>query len=100
VKNKFLTKFSAILAVLLCTADFATAKTSIPAELKPIIVKFVLAIAGVVVFSIVISIGLGLYNKFFVAKQIKDFKMSKDSLRTPKDKDEAVMSFITKNRLK
>ena len=32
--------------------------------------------------------------------KIKDYKLSKDSLRTPNDKDEAVIMFITKNRLK
>ncbi|MCM1338139.1 MAG: hypothetical protein NC191_00525 [Muribaculaceae bacterium] len=89
---------STTLAVLFCTADVAFAAPTLPAELKTMITKFSLAMGGVVVFSIIISVGLSLYNKFFVANQIKDFKLSKDSLKTPSDTDEAIMSFITKNK--
>ena len=99
MKNKFLNKLqSAILAVVFATAEAACARPVVTAEMKTIITKFSLAMAGVIVFSIVISIGLALYNKFFVDKQIKDFKMNADSLRTPTDKDEAIMSFITRNK--
>lgn len=102
MKNKFLKNLSyAILVVLICTTNFAYAiDTSHLAEIKAIAVKFILAMLGVALFSIVIFIGLSLYNKFFVAAQIKDFKLSKDSLRTPLDMDQAIMLFITKNRLK
>ena len=99
MKNKFVNRIIAILAVFLCTANFAYA-VSIPPEVKTIAVKFSLAMFGVVLFSILISIGLSLYNRFFVSAQIKDYKLNKDSLRTPKDKDEAIMMFITKNRLR
>ncbi len=99
MKNKFLNKLQlAIFAVLFSTAEVACASPVITPEMKTMITKFSLAMAGVVVFSIIISVGLALYNKFFVDKQIKDFKMNSDSLRTPTDKDEAIMSFITKNR--
>lgn len=104
MNNKIVQKLLyAISVVLLCTTEFACAVEASPEAkfaMKTMITKFSLAMAGVVVFSIVISIGLSLYNKFFVASQIKDYKLSKDSLRTPNDKDEAVMMFITKNRLK
>ena len=56
--------------------------------------------AGVFAFSILLYVILALYNKFFVGEQIKDFNLRKDSLRTPADKDEAVMMFIAKNRLR
>lgn len=99
MKNKSLNKLAiAFLAVFFNTAEFACARPTITAEMRTIITKFSLAMAGVVIFSIMISIGLSLYNKFFVDKQIKDFKLSNDSLRTPTDKDEAIMSFITKNK--
>lgn len=91
--------FIAILAVFLCTANNAYA-AALPPEVKTIAVKFTLAMLGVAVFSVVISVGLSLYNRFFVSSQIKDFKLSRDSLRTPVDKDEAFVMFITKNRLK
>ena len=69
-------------------------------EMKTVMSKFGLAMGGVVAFSLILYIGLSLYNKFFVGEQIKDFKLRKDSLRTPADKDEAVMMFIAKNRLR
>ncbi len=93
----------AISVVLLCTTEFAYASTQSPEvrlALKAMITKFTLAMLGVFVFSILISVGLSFYNKFFVASQIKDINLSKDSLRTPNDKDEAVTMFITKNRLR
>lgn len=97
--NRFIQTFIAMLAVFLCTANSAYA-ISLPPEIKTIAVKFTLAMLGVAFFSVVISVGLSLYNRFFVASQIKDFKLSRDSLRTPTDKDEAFIMFITKNRLK
>lgn len=101
MKNKFIKILSyAILVVLFGTANFAYALPSLSAEVKTIAVKFSLAMLGVVLFSIVISVGLSLYNKFFVPDVVKDYRLNRDSLRTPKDKDEAIMTFITKNRLK
>ena len=104
MNNKFIQKvIFAISVVLLCTTEFAYAIEQSPETklaIKTMVTKFSLAMIGVVVFSIVISLGLSLYNRFFVSSQIKDYKLSKDSLRSPNDKDEAVMMFITKNRLK
>ena len=104
MNNKFIQKvIFAISVVLLCTTEFAYAIEQSPETklaIKTMVTKFSLAMIGVVVFSIVISLGLSLYNRFFVSSQIKDYKLSKDSLRSPNDKDEAVMMFITKNMLK
>lgn len=101
MKNKFNYKnIIAILVVLFCTTDFAFAKNSNIAAIKPIFVKFSLAMLGIVFFSILMWIGLSIYNKFFIPSQIKDFNLNKNSLRTPQDKDEAILMFITKNRLK
>lgn len=101
MKNKLIHKLMyAISVVILFTADFAYSAPSAKAAIKTLMTKYSLAMFGVVVFSVLIYIGLTVYNKFFVASQVKDFKLSKDSLRTPSDKDEAVMMFITKNRLK
>ena len=87
MNNKLIQKIIfAISVVLLSTTEVAYAVEQSPEmklAIKTMITKFSLAMAGVLVFSIVISIGLSLYNKFFVASQIKDFKLSKDSLRTP-----------------
>jgi len=91
----------AILVVLFCTTNFAFAQNSTNMIiLKSTAVKFTLAMLGIVGFSIIIFVGLSLYNKFFVDSRVKDYKLNRDSLRTPSDTDEAVMMFITKNRLK
>lgn len=101
MKSNFFNKILyAILVVLVCTTNFAYAKNPNIAAIKTIAVKFSLAMIGVVLFSILICVGLSLYNRFFVAAQIKDFKLSKESMRSPRDEDDAIMMFITKNRLK
>lgn len=69
-------------------------------SLKLVAVKFGIAMGGVALFSILLYIGLSIYNKFFVDAQIKDYNLRQNSLRTPRDKDEAIMGFITRNRLK
>ena len=69
-------------------------------EVKTVAVKFGLAMAGVFLFSFILYLGLAIYNKFFVDEQIKDFRLRKDSLRTPSDKDEAIMMFIAKNKIR
>lgn len=104
MKNKFFKSIKyAILVVLLCTANFAFAVNSAEASnipaMKTIAIKFVLAMLGVAFFSILIFVGLSLYNRFFVSREAKDFNLRRDSLKTPQDEDEAVLMFITKNRL-
>lgn len=93
-----------VIAVLLClNCSCAYAKVTLAQEepmLKITIAKFALVMIGLFAFSLVMYIGLSIYNKFFVDSKIKDYKLRKDSLRSPRDKDEAIMLFITKNRLK
>lgn len=101
MKNKFCKNFiNAILVVLFSTTNFAYAQNSNLEAIKPIAMKFIYAMVGIFLFSILMSFALSMYNKFFVSSQIKDFKLRKDSLRTPTDEEDAVMMFITKNRLK
>lgn len=98
MKSNFYRLYIVLLAVF-CTATPSFASKITP-EMKIIMTKFGLAMGGVVVFSLVLYVGLSIYNKFFVDEQIKDFRLRKDSLRTPSDKDEAVMMFIAKNKLR
>lgn len=98
MKNNIYRFYMAFMAVIFTALPSFASK--ITPEMKVVMTKFGLAMAGVVAFSLVLYIGLALYNKFFVGEQIKDFKLRKDSLRTPSDKDEAIMMFITKNRLR
>lgn len=100
MNKKFYYSLIALLAVLFCTANCALAQGITFAQIKPMAVKLGLAMFAVVLFSILLSVSLSLYNKFIVSTRIKDYKINKDSLKTPSDKDEAVMMYITKNRLK
>ena len=89
-----------MLVVFFNAADIVIAKPSYSIEIKSAAVNIILAIFGIIFFTLLITIGLSLYNRFFVASHIKDLKLNKDSLRTPEDKDQAIMTFIAKNRLK
>ena len=100
MKNKIINKIILSAMAVYITAMPVFAKTFSHPELKFVIKKFGIAMIGVMLFSFVLYLGLAFYNKFFVSEQIKDFKLRKDSLRTPSDKDEAVMMFIAKNKLK
>ena len=53
---------------------------------------------GVVLSSVIIYIGLTLYNKFFV--QVRRHSIEDEILRTPKSTEEAVRFFIQKNKLR
>ncbi len=102
-KNLVLKFAYAISVVLLCTTEVAFAVEKSPElkfAIKTLLTKYSLAMLGIVFFMVLITIGLTIYNKFFVASQVKDYKLSKDSLRSPSDNDEAVLMFISKNRLK
>lgn len=101
MKNKkFHIFLVATLVVLLCTTNLAFAQPAGLAALKTGVVKIFLAMLGVGVFTIVISIGLSLYNRFFVPDEVKNYNLSKNSLRSPSDKDEAIIMYLTKNKLK
>ena len=102
MKNKlfgFILTAMAVFNTALPSFAQKAATQNIP-TMKFIMTKFGIAMIGVMAFSLLLYVGLSLYNKFFVEEQIKDFKLRKDSLRTPSDKDEAVMMFIAKNKLK
>ena len=98
--KKFYISFIAILVVLLCTTNFAFAKPIASAAFKTGIVKLSLAMLGVFVFTIIMTVGLSLYNRFFVPNEIKNYKLGKHSLRGPSDKDEAIIMYLTKNKLR
>jgi hypothetical protein len=100
MKNKIINKIILSAMAVYITAMPVFAKTLSHPELKFVIKKFGVAMIGVMLFSFMLYLGLALYNKFFVSEQIKEFKLRKDSLRTPSDKDEAIMMFIAKNKLK
>lgn len=63
------------------------------------IIKFAIAMAGVMLSSFVIFVGLWIYNKFFVDKSLFPNNDKDDILNTPKTVDEAVTFFIKRNKL-
>lgn len=77
------------------------AQTGTPAgsNANDTIVKFAFAMGGVVISSLVIFLGLTVYNRFFV-KNPQYAASEDDILRTPKTVDDAVIFFLKKNRLR
>lgn len=63
------------------------------------LVKLGIALGGSVVAIIIITIGLMIYNKFFVDKRLFHSNDPNDVLNTPKTVDEAVIGFIKRNKL-
>lgn len=101
MKNKRINDFFvAIFVVLFGTTNLALATPKHLIHLNSDVVKLLIAMVGVGVFFVIISIGLSFYNRFFVPIERKDYKLSKDSLRPPTDKDEAIIMFLTKNKMK
>ncbi len=66
-------------------------------SIKQTAIKFLMAMGGVALSSVIIFAGLTLYNKLF--KRPSYFK-NEDSLSTPDNIDDAVVFFIKKNKLK
>ena len=63
------------------------------------IVKFLIAMGGVALSSIVIFLGLTIYNKFFVDKKLFEPNNPDDALNTPATVEEAVTLYIKRNKL-
>lgn len=99
MKRKIYKILMAIMAVI-STALPSLALNDNTHSVKFLVTKFALAMGGVLFFSFLLYLGLSIYNKFFVDEKIKDFQLRNDSLRTPRDIDEAVMMFIAKNKIK
>ena len=76
------------------------AKSPMPNELKVVMAKFITVMIGVAVASFLLFIIGLLFKRFFEPHYFKNEEMRRNSLNSPRDKDEAVMNFIMKNRLK
>lgn len=100
MKNNTFKNIAILLGVFMFTPNFAVAKSPLPPEFKVIFAKFSIAMIGVALFSILIYISLSLYNKFFVSENIKNAAIRNNSFSSPRDKQEAIMNFISRNRLK
>lgn len=89
--------FSLVITLLLTTnAGFCEQTRNV--AVQAIMVKFIIAMVGVMLASIVIWLGLATYNKILESKNITHNE--DEILKTPKTIDEAVQFFINKNKLK
>lgn len=85
-------------------ASTAAATTAVPADTIPkanhagILIKFVWAMGGVILSSLVIFGGLTLYKKIFSVK-LNYNQITENILKTPKTIDDAIIFFIKKNKL-
>ncbi len=94
MKNKI---FSLVITLILtANAGFCTQTRTV--AIHDIMIKFIIAMFGVMLASIVIWAGLAIYNKILTGRN----PVSNDDeiLKTPKTIDDAVKFFINKNRLR
>lgn len=93
MKNKLL-----LITLFLTTNAGFCETTARNAVVHSAMIKFGLAMAGVIISSIVIYLGLSIYNKFFVKSP--SLSPEEEIVKTPKTKEEAIKFFINKNKLK
>ena len=78
--------------------------TALPAYCEPTtvvnntITKFLYAMGGVVASSLIIYLGLTVYNRFFIKKSA--WHPENNEFSAPTSTDEAIVSFIKRNRLR
>ena len=93
------------LIMFVFTLAFASvnAAYAIPNKLVPYkasISNFMIVMIGIVFFLGLIFIGLSIYNKYFVSKSITEYKLRKYNLADSVDKDDAILNYVTKNKLR
>jgi len=78
--------------------------TALPAYCIPTIqetgIKFLCAMGGVALSSLIIYLGLTLYNKYFVNNKPNINKEDDCELQEPNNEEDAVCFFIRKNKLR
>ena len=88
-----------VIVTCLLTVLTANAAYSMPLAFKTSIIKFSFAMAGVLVSSVIIYLGLTVYNKIRENSQA-ELSFEEEILKTPKTKDDAIRFYIKKNRLR
>ncbi len=82
---------------MILTANAGLCEQARNAVMHNAIVKFGLAMGGVALSSIIIFVGLSVYNK--IIKKSSNHAFENNILKTPKSTDEAIKFFINKNKL-
>lgn len=101
MKNKFFQKlYILLLAVLSGTANKVFAAHNLqlisPQSVSAKLIVAACAVAGVL---FVIFIALTLHKKFAETTETKNYQLNKNSLKSPQDKEEAILMYLTKNKL-
>lgn len=96
--HKFIIMFVFTLAIASVNTAYAIPKKLMP--YKSSISGFMLVMIGIVFFLGLIFIGLSIYNKYFVSKSITEYKLRKYNLADSVDKDDAILNYVTKNKLR
>lgn len=84
----------------LCLAEPVTAGSSV-LPIKTVIIKFLITMAAVLVSLVVLFFALIAYKKYTI-NSINEYKKNSlygDNFNTPQTMDDAVISFINKNKL-
>ena len=76
----------------------ANAGYTMPAAAKGVLIKFSVAMTGVVVSTLLIYVGLTVYNKIR-SKFCDNISPEEEVLKHPKTKDEAIKFYIRKNKI-
>ncbi len=95
MKNKFI---NTLFTLIFLTANAGLCEQTRNAVMHNAIIKFSLAMGGVVLSSLIIFIGLTIYNKFFF-KENTTHPYEQEILKTPKSTEDAIKFFINKNKL-
>ena len=95
MKNRISVNLISLVAVILITALPAYCAPTI----KETITKFLYVMGGVTLSSIIIFLGLSIYNKFFVKQQPKNTEEN-TIFTIPTNIDESIASFIKRNPLR
>ena len=101
MKNKFIYNFTGMAFALILSG--VNASYSLPAKLEPVrgsANNLILAMLGIVIFLGIIYAGLFLYNKFIVSKNLTNYELRKYNLADSVDKDDAILNYVTKNKLR
>lgn len=94
LKNKFILTIT----LLIFTANAGLCEQTRTVAVQDLMIKFIIAMVGVMLASFVIWAGLAVYNKILIKGNTT--ASDEEILKTPKTTEEAIRFFIQKNKLK
>lgn len=94
LKNKLILTIT----LLIFTANAGLCEQTRTVAVQALMIKFIIAMAGVMLASFVIWAGLAVYNKILTKSNTT--ASGEEILKTPKTTEEAIRFFIQKNKLK